>query len=349
VLNSRYYIAYISLILFTLFSYGQDQAELDPACAESVEKYGVTGFEDSEFFWYLDQSQGTIIDGAGTDTVTIRWGYNTGIVEMEVHEVTASGCTNIPSRASLEIIAPYVDLGYDFPEICKEDTLILDVGTGFDSPYEILWFDGSSGSQYAAYESDTIWVRIIDGNGCIRYDTVSLLVNPLPELDLREDTILCNPWEIIPGPGEYSMYSWQRSTDNSFSSNEPYLIVESQELVDTITLTVTDNNGCSTTASTVILPCDLEEYFNDMPNAFTPNDDGENDKWVIPYMNLFEDAVLEIFDRWGRLVYRTTNVAEEPWDGTSKGRPMPMDAYYYVLNLNYLNTPPLVGTVNLIR
>jgi gliding motility-associated-like protein len=66
-------------------------------------------------------------------------------------------------------------------------------------------------------------------------------------------------------------------------------------------------------------------------------------------MQFFDKAVLEIFDRWGRLVYRTDNVYEEPWDGKSKGKILPMDSYYYVLNLNVMNTPPLVGTVNLIR
>ena len=98
-----------------------------------------------------------------------------------------------------------------------------------------------------------------------------------------------------------------------------------------------------------MLPCNIAELFRDIPNTITPNDDEANDVWNIPYMEYFEEAVLEIFDRWGRLVYRSTNVLDEPWDGTSNGNELPMDSYYYVLNLNMFNTPPIVGTVNLIK
>jgi gliding motility-associated-like protein len=348
-LNTRYYIAIITLVLFTTFSHGQ--VTLEPACAESVEKYGVTGYENSEFYWYIDQSRGTIIDGAGTDTITIRWGYGTGEVEMEVHEITASGCRNIPSRATVEIKAPEVDLGYDFPEICDEDSLVLNVGTDFVSDYEILWHDGSTRSRYVGRQTDTIWVRVIDGDGCIRYDTVSLLVNPLPQLNIGNDTILCDQSSTLTlEPGDFASYSWSRSNEGENISTNSYLNLSPSSMVpDTIMLTVTDYNSCTASDTMVVFPCDLEELFRDISNTITPNNDGENDVWNIPYMQFFDKAVLEIFDRWGRLVYRTDNVYEEPWDGKSKGKILPMDSYYYVLNLNVMNTPPLVGTVNLIR
>jgi gliding motility-associated-like protein len=329
--------------------FSNGQVQLEPACAESVEYYGVTGFEDSQFLWYFDHSFGQIIDGEGTDTVAIRWFYKTGTVEMEVLEVTSEGCSNVPSRATLEIMAPYVYLGPDFPEICDQDTLLLTVGNDFQPPYEILWYDGSVSESYYATHTEQIWVRVVDGYGCFRYDTVSLLVHPLPEVNLGQDTILCdklNPFYL--DPGDFASYDWE--TSMGIQSNASYLdIYPTSVTLDTIFLTVTDYNECSMSDTLVILPCDLEVLFRGIFNTITPNGDGENDVWNIPYMDFFDDAVLEIFDRWGRLVYRTTNVLEEPWDGTSAGRDLPMDSYYYVLNLNMLNTPPIVGTVNLIR
>ena len=347
-MNIRLYIAIISLILFNVyFSYGQVQ--LEPACAESIEQYGVTGFGNSQFLWYFDHSYGEIIDGEGRDTIMIRWGYKTGTVELEVLEETSEGCTNVPSRATLEIIAPDVNLGFDFPEICDQDTLVLSVGDNFQTPYEILWHDGSNSEEYLGTHTEQIWVRVMDGYGCIRYDTVSLLVHPLPEVSLGEDTVLCDtriPYSIE--PGDYAQYNWVSSS--GVESNASYMdIYPASAGSDTIILTITDYNGCNMSDTVIILPCQLEILFQDMPNTITPNGDGDNDVWNIPYMDFFDDAVLEIFDRWGRLVYRTANVLEEPWDGTSNGRNLPMDSYYFVLNLNMLGAEPIVGTVNLIR
>ena len=114
------------LLAYTLSGYGQ--VVLEPACAESVQRYGVTGSEGSQFWWYYDQDYGETLEGDGTDTVTIRWGYDTGPVELEVVEITPKGCEGLPSRAAFEIVAPNVDLGFDFPEICDEDTMVLSVG-----------------------------------------------------------------------------------------------------------------------------------------------------------------------------------------------------------------------------
>ena len=75
-----------------------------------------------------------------------------------------------------------------------------------------------------------------------------------------------------------------------------------------------------------------------------------NDLWEIPHIDLFPDAVLEIFDRWGRLVYRTDDIANNLWNGkTMSGKEMPMDAYYFVIDLNIPNVKPMTGYVNVIR
>jgi gliding motility-associated-like protein len=338
-----------SLVLILTFSvYGQVQ--LEPACAESVEEYGVDGYADSRFVWSFDHSYGQIINGEGTNRIMIHWGYRTGVIDMEVLEITSSECFNFPSQATIEIMAPDVDLGFDFPEICDQDTLVLSVGTGFEEPYEILWHDGSESNDYIAFSSEEIWVRVIDGFGCMRYDTVSLLVNPLPTVSLGEDTILCdntNPLYIE--PGNFAEYVWQRSSEEEETINSYLAVYPVSVLPDTIMLTITDFNGCNMSDTMVVYPCDIAGLFRDMPNTITPNGDGDNDVWNIPYIHFFDNAVLEIFDRWGRLVFRSANVYEEPWDGTSGGRNLPMDSYYYVLQLNMMNAEPVVGTVNLIR
>ncbi len=336
----------IAVLTYTFSAHGQ--VSLEPACAESIEQYGVTGFEDSEFVWSFDTERGEVIEGMGTDTIVIRWGYGTGRLQLEVLEITAEGCTDVPSEAVFDIIAPYVDLGYEFPEICDEDTLLLDVGDFHYEPYDILWSDGSGGQYYPATSTEEIWVRVIDGYGCSRYDTVSLLVHNLPVVQLGNDTVLCDDNEpLVLYPGDFAEYHW---VTNTGEYSDSYLeVYPSKVEIDTIRLAILDYNECPGADTMLLLPCDIEGLFKEMPNAITPNGDGDNDVWNIPFMDNFPDAKLEIFDRWGRLVYRTTSVGEEPWDGTSKGKDLPMDAYYFMLELNLLHAQPIVGTVNLIR
>ncbi len=334
-------------------TFGYGQVQLEPACAESTQVYGVSGYSDSEFIWSFDLGRGTVIEGNSTDTITIRWGYATGDVQLEVLEVTSQNCSNVPSRAWVEIMAPAVDLGYDFPEICGNDSLVLEAGDNYEPDFSVLWHDGSTGSQYIGRTTEQIWVKITDGFGCTRYDTVSLLVHPLPEVYIGRDTVLCDPGSTYAlRPGDYSTYTWTTSRTGweLEDNNWEYIVYPNDsEKPDTIVLDVQDYNDCWATDSMILFPCNYEALFIDMPNTITPDGDGINDVWNIPYMEFFDESVLEVFDRWGRLVYRSTSVFENPWDGRSKGKELPMDAYYFVLDLKMPGSKPIVGTVNLIR
>jgi gliding motility-associated-like protein len=92
-----------------------------------------------------------------------------------------------------------------------------------------------------------------------------------------------------------------------------------------------------------------------IPNAFTPNGDGANELWILDDdengvndMYLYPDAELRIYNRWGELIYYSNNVADEPWDGTYRGRDLPVDSYHYVLDLGN-DDPPITGSVTIIR
>jgi len=92
----------------------------------------------------------------------------------------------------------------------------------------------------------------------------------------------------------------------------------------------------------------------DIPNAFTPNGDGANDVWRLDEddngsdMYLYPDAELTIINRWGEVIYFSNDVANEPWDGTYKGRALPVDSYYYMLDLKN-GDPVITGNVTIVR
>ncbi|MDD3633881.1 MAG: gliding motility-associated C-terminal domain-containing protein [Bacteroidales bacterium] len=89
-------------------------------------------------------------------------------------------------------------------------------------------------------------------------------------------------------------------------------------------------------------------------NVFTPNDDGINDRWTIPYADLFENLEIKIFNRWGALVWTAKGTeAAKGWDGKSKnGKDLPVGTYYYVINFNVEGTSkwkPIKGSVTIVK
>jgi len=87
-----------------------------------------------------------------------------------------------------------------------------------------------------------------------------------------------------------------------------------------------------------------------IPNAFSPNGDGNND--VFKILNFTNQTLIEfkVFNRWGTVVFKTEN-PKEGWDGKYKNTAQPMGVYGYAIRIVYPegieNT--YKGTVTLIR
>ena len=100
-----------------------------------------------------------------------------------------------------------------------------------------------------------------------------------------------------------------------------------------VTLKVTDSDNCSneSTQTVFVDPCvPSSESRLYLPDAFSPNGDGNNDVFNIQAFNLTEYS-FSVFNRWGERVYQTTNF-EEDWDGKVKGEVVKAGVYVYVLN-----------------
>jgi gliding motility-associated-like protein len=82
-------------------------------------------------------------------------------------------------------------------------------------------------------------------------------------------------------------------------------------------------------------------------NTFTPNGDGKNDKWSVPGLRFYEGARVSVFDKDGdRLFY--TEIPDQGWDGTYKGKQLPIGSYYWVIEALELGEIRR-GILNLIR
>ena len=85
-----------------------------------------------------------------------------------------------------------------------------------------------------------------------------------------------------------------------------------------------------------------------IPNAFTPNGDGINDYWNIPYLDIGFEADVKIFNRWGGLVYHAS-AAKVSWNGNLNNIPQPSGVYIYVITFKDHTLPEIKGALTLIR
>ena len=75
-----------------------------------------------------------------------------------------------------------------------------------------------------------------------------------------------------------------------------------------------------------------------VPNTFTPNGDGINDKWLIENLAIYPTHRIEVFNRYGQVVFESKDYTAA-WDGTYKGKELPAGTYYYVIELGTSRKP----------
>jgi gliding motility-associated-like protein len=123
-----------------------------------------------------------------------------------------------------------------------------------------------------------------------------------------------------------------------------------------ITLIATSEFGCSDTATSQVITNSNIEF----PTAFTPNPNGasggkydanslDNDVFF-PYLKGAKEYHLEIFNRWGELVFESNDYSYG-WDGYYKGKICQSDVYVWKLNMTFKNgkSKLMTGDVTLLR
>ncbi len=91
----------------------------------------------------------------------------------------------------------------------------------------------------------------------------------------------------------------------------------------------------------------IDLLVEDTPTAFTPNGDGKNDTFYIPFLESVDKAHVMIFNRWGERLYESSNYLEQPWDGRWKGKVMDPNTFYYKIRLE--GNEIIEGQISIIR
>lgn len=141
-------------------------------------------------------------------------------------------------------------------------------------------------------------------------------------------------------------YQWQVN-GISAGTNSATLTGSTFANGDVVTCTITPQAACSTPATsepvTVVIVTQLT-----IPNTFTPNGDGINDVWNISGIANYPDCLVNIYNRYGALVYQSTGYSHA-WNGTSNGGMVPAGTYYYLITDKLLPDKKLSGSLTVIR
>ncbi len=117
--------------------------------------------------------------------------------------------------------------------------------------------------------------------------------------------------------------NWTWIFPNGTSTNEinPTYVFTTQDSLVKFTYTTIDN--CN---DTIFIPISVQEFKLNIPNVFTPNGDGINDRFEIPYLERYISSELYVYNRWGQLVFKGANYTGN-WDGGT----LPDGVYFYIL------------------
>ena len=210
---------------------------------------------------------------------------------------------------------------------------------GFEEFTQIITLTNLRPEQAGTYE--------VVGNvmGCRTIpEEVEVMVDSTPVVRFGGDTTYCRRNEDNPtiDAGAFARYAWSTG-----QASNPLSVRDE----GTYSVTVTDENGCVASASTLVDEfCPTTFY---VPSAFSPNADGINDRFKVFAVD-FTSVSLAIYDRWGGQVFQSTEAVLE-WDGRVDGELVGNGTYLYVavvdgtgFNGNVLSRT-VSGTVVLVR
>ncbi|MES2649809.1 MAG: PKD domain-containing protein [Bacteroidota bacterium] len=191
----------------------------------------------------------------------------------------------------------------------------------------------------------TLRLSITNDNGCKNEAAKNIQVYALPIVNAGQDIYILdgNSTHLDANArGNVLSYTWSPSTYlNNTNINNPTVTRPLNDI--TYSLTVTSQEGCK--ASDEVLVKILRDF--KIPNVFSPNGDGINDVWKINNLGDYPGAVVEIFDRYGSLAYRTIGY-NNPWDGRRNGNPVPVGVYYYIITPKN-GAEKVTGSVTVLR
>jgi len=309
----------------------------------SIDISVISGEGPYSFTW--EGPDGYISDQSSINALTAGQ-YRVHIIDSNLCELRDTTDMIEPGQIGFIATVSESDFGSYNVNCFDDNTATIDLdGINGVGDISFSWTDGFIGSYREGLGAGLYGVVISDINTCSK-DTIITIIQPEP---LSVTATIDQPYCVDMPDGTISLlagggfvmadyfYEW---SDNTTGSVLPDIAA------GTYIYTVTDDNGCSLT-DTVIVKSERDNCLT-IPNAISPNGDGINDVWNIDLIDLYPDAEIKIFNRWGELVWASEKGYPQPWNGRSKGRELPVDSYHYIIDLNN-GRKVILGHVTIVR
>lgn len=258
------------------------------------------------------------------------------------------GCINTASTTVSVLSKPAIDVFPKSASLCNGDSVLLTASgaanylwipvTGLTNPNAALTYA-------KPVTTSTYTVTATAANGCTDSLAVKITVFKTPVVNAGQDIVLIN--------GQSAVINATLDTANitffwtpvDFLNNP--LIIRPTTMPNrdiAYTLHAVSGIGCGVATDTVLV-----KVYNDLfiPNAFTPDGNGNNDRWEIKALAAYPQAKVLVFNRLGELVF-ASNGATDYWDGTYKGKKAAAGVYVYVIDRKN-NLPVIKGEVLIVR
>jgi gliding motility-associated-like protein len=319
--------------------------------------------------WTLGTGTGSFPDPANLNGIYLPSAADRARGEITLN-LASTGQDDCPRAADMLTIKftklPGVDAGPD-KTVCNQDALVQLNGkmimagngkwtssssgsAGFSSSIQV---NGATSPTYAPSAADiaagkvtlTLTADNTTDDCYLPADNVVITFNPPVKINAGPTKYLLagNTTALTPTVNDpKAKYTWLPTT----GLNDPTLKnpIVTGDITRTYTLTVQDSLGCISEPSTVQVIISPKII---IPNTFTPNNDGINDTWDVAGLIAYPNALVDVFDRNGQLVFRAQNYTK-PWDGTCKGQALPLGTYYYIIDPKMYGQK-YSGYINLVK
>jgi len=258
-----------------------------------------------------------------------QWIVQTGTYHQTL--VSTGGCDSTHTLIIERLHSPSSpDIWLD----CDNEQIIAEFSNLNLEPWQIVWSNGDTSPQTAFTDESYATVSLTTPFNCVETYTIDLPHAPsIMDLPILNDTSIIEDGTLAMNL-ELDKMDWSVlwSIDGEIDC-DTCLMTTIYPLMDTdVELTFTHSSGCSFEKSFHIKLLTKEKNSEKiiLPNVFTPNGDGQNDLWTYSLPLELQFISVQIFDRWGNIVFQSTDEAKG-WNGESKYQKVQEGVYLYLI------------------
>ncbi|MBK9336850.1 MAG: gliding motility-associated C-terminal domain-containing protein [Lewinellaceae bacterium] len=274
-------------------------------------------------------------------------GSSTSTLDSVAHTYPQPGVypvTFVSDEFCVQPLATVVTVVPDIFSVTAPDVLVCEPEAALSAttslPGTVLWTDLAGNPIDPASVGAGVYIATAtDISGvCTAVDTVTvttIIVDVTAEVTGKDTVCLNESTTLLAVPvGNAIVYTYSWSPAETLEGADTPTPVATPNGPQTYTVTVTGDGFCTATASVEVFfmetQCRAPYIF--VPNAFTPNGDGNNDLFRVRGTDITELYFI-VYDRWGEEMYRTEDPQHTGWDGTFRGRAVTPDSYGWYLRV----------------